>query len=264
MNKTQTDQLPRNAAEVYEDFLVPALFQQWTSHVAEAANIQSGQRVLDVACGTGVLARFIAVRVGPNQVTGLDVNERMLEVAKRKAPELAWSQGRAEALPFDDDSFDAVVSQFGLTVFQDRVTALREMMRVLKPNGSVAIAVWNALEQLPGYAAFINVLQELFGTKVADALRAPFALGDVPTLRSLFAEAGVADIKIVTRAGTARFPSLESWVYTEAKGWILGALLDDAQYDVLLKEAKRVLKKFVTADGAVVFSASAHIVSFTG
>jgi ubiquinone/menaquinone biosynthesis C-methylase UbiE len=260
MNKTNIGQLPRNAAEIYEDFLVPALFQQWTSHVADAANIQPGQRVLDVACGTGVLTRAVAERVGSGSIVGVDVNEGMLEVAKRKAPEISWHQGRAETLPFDDNSFDAVVSQFGLTVFQDRLAALHEMLRVLKPGGSMAVAVWNALEQLPGYTAFINLLQELFGTKVADALRTPFALGDTQTLRSLFIEAGIADAKIVTQAGTARFPSLESWVYTEAKGWILGALLDNAQYELLLKEAKHVLQKFVMTDGTVVFSASAHIV----
>jgi trans-aconitate methyltransferase len=262
MSKSKTGQMTRNAAEVYEEFFLPALFQQWVTHVANAAGVQAGHRVLDVACGTGVLARAIAERVGSNHLVGVDVNEGMLEVAKRKAPEIDWKQGQAESLPFDDNTFDKVVSQFGLMFFQDRPAALREMRRVLKPGGSMAVAVWNALEHLPGYAALTDLLQQLFGSHVADALRAPFVLGDIQTLHSIFVEAGISGTKIVTHEGTARFPSLESWVFTEAKGWILGALLDDAQYEVLLKEAKRVLQKFVTTDGTVVFSASAHIVSF--
>src|SRR5262245_61490850 len=115
MNDSDKGQVSRNAAEVYEEFFVPALFQEWTSRVAGAAKIQAGQRVLDVACGTGILARTVAERVGPaGSVVGLDMNEGMLAVAARKAPQIEWRQGISEALPFDGDSFEAVVSQFGL------------------------------------------------------------------------------------------------------------------------------------------------------
>lgn len=261
MPETVTGQVSRNAADVYEAFFLPALFQQWASRVAEAADIQANDRVLDVACGTGVLARTVAERIGPQGVVGLDLNEGMLEVAKRQAPEISWQQGRAEALPFDNGSFDKVVSQFGLMFFHDRVAALCEMQRVLKPGGQMTIAVWDGLEDTPGYAAMTELLQHLFGDDVADALRAPFVLGDRQMLHALFAEAGITDIHIVTHEGAARFPSLESWVYTDIKGWTLAEMINDAQYKVLLKEAKRVLQKFVTADGMVMFSAPAHIVT---
>jgi ubiquinone/menaquinone biosynthesis C-methylase UbiE len=125
MSDSETGQVTRSPAEVYEEFFLPALLQQWTSRVADAAGIQSGERVLDVACGTGVLARAVAERVGPSgAVIGVDINEGMLAVARRKAPAIAWKQGRAEALPLDSESFDAVVSQFGLMFFQDRRVAL--------------------------------------------------------------------------------------------------------------------------------------------
>jgi ubiquinone/menaquinone biosynthesis C-methylase UbiE len=262
MSASETGQVTRDAAEVYETFFVPALFQQWTDRVAEAADIRSGERVLDVACGTGVLTRAVAERVGPDgTVVGLDLNEGMLAVAGRKAPQIEWKHGRAEAPPFDRNSFDAVVSQFGLMFFEDRPTALREMMGVLRPGGRLALAVWDALEHSPGYAALAELLQRLFGNQAAGALRTPFVLGDPQYLRSLFDQAGIRDTDIATHNGTARFPSIESWIYTDIKGWTLADMIDDAQYQRLLKKAQRVLQPFVGADGTVAFGLSAHIVT---
>jgi ubiquinone/menaquinone biosynthesis C-methylase UbiE len=119
-------------AEVYEELFVPALFRQWGPIVADAARIGEGDRVLDVACGTGVLACCASDRVGPRgAVKGLDANADMLAVACRKSVQAEWIEGKAESLPFADESFDAVVSQFGLMFFDDRPGAIREMMRVL-------------------------------------------------------------------------------------------------------------------------------------
>jgi SAM-dependent methyltransferase len=217
-----------------------------------------------VACGTGVLARAVADRVGSaGSVAGVDVNDGMLAVARRKAPAIAWKQASAEALPFDNDSFDAVVSQFGLMFFADRCAALKEMLRVVRPGGRLAVAVWDSLEHTPGYAAMTDLLQLLFGDQVADALRAPYVLGDRQLLRSLFAETGVPDAQITTQAGIARFPSIQSWVYTDIKGWTLADALDDAQFERLLTEAEQPLRPFVAADGTVAFSAPAHIVTAT-
>jgi SAM-dependent methyltransferase len=254
----------RSAAEVYEEFFIPALFQEWPPRVAAAAQIGPGQRVLDVACGTGILARHVAPLVGPSgSVVGLDINEGMLDVARRKAPEIEWKQGRAEELPFAEGSFDAVVSQFALMFFEDRQGAIREMLRVLKPGGRLAVAVWDSAENSPGYAALMDLLQRLFGEQAADALRAPFVLGDTQTLRALFASAGLPDAQVTTQEGTARFPSIESWVYMEIKGWTLAEMIDDAQYAQLLAEAKRVLKPLADGQGKVSFSAPAHIVTAT-
>jgi ubiquinone/menaquinone biosynthesis C-methylase UbiE len=121
------------------------LFEEWAPRVCKAAALLPGNKILDVACGTGVLAREAARCVQPGgMVTGLDRNEVMLTVARRVAPGIEWRQGRAEALPFPDGSFDAVVSQFGLMFFEDREGALREMWRVLKPGGRLAVAVGRA------------------------------------------------------------------------------------------------------------------------
>ena len=127
----------RSPAEIYDEFFVPALFHPWASVVTDAAAIAPGQSVLDVACGTGVLARAVADRVGlSGSVAGLDSSEEMLEVARRKSDTIEWRMGRAEAIPFPDESFDAVVSQFGIMFFEKPAGALREMIRVLRPGGT--------------------------------------------------------------------------------------------------------------------------------
>ena len=262
MEAAAKGQVIRSAAEIYDAFFVPSLFEQWAAPVAEAARIGPGQAVLDVACGTGALARQAAAKAGPGgTVTGIDVNDGMLAVAKAKAPQIDWQNGAAEALPFEDAQFDAVVSQFGLMFFEDRVGALKEMWRVLRPGGHLAVAVWDRLENSPGYAAMVALLRRLFGDEAANALYAPFCLGETGPLMALFAEAGIEGAAVQTQVGQARFPSLRDWVHTDVKGWTLADLIDDDQYALLQAEAQTALAGFVQADGRVEFDAPAHIVS---
>lgn len=262
MDHINKGQVNTSAADIYDEFFVPALFQEWTDRVVDAANIQAGQHVLDVACGTGVLSRTLAERVGENgSVIGLDVNEGMLAVANRASPKIEWKQGNAEDLPFEDDSFDGVVSQFALMFFDNRQKAIQEMMRVLKPGGQMAVAVWDSLDNTPGYAAMVDLLLQLFGEDAANGIRAPYILGNKDELTSLFNNADVKKFEIKTLHGKARFPSIESWVFTDIKGWVLADMIDDEQYAVLLKEAKQILSSFVQDGGSVEFAAPAHIVS---
>lgn len=257
---------PKSPAEVYEERFVPALFHQWGPVVAEAAQCKEGEQVLDVACGTGVLALAAAKRVGARgKVHGLDPNEDMLRVARRKSDRVVWQLGRAEAIPHADGSFDAVVSQFGFMFFEDRVAALREMMRVLRPGGRLAIAVCDALEHSPGYAALAAALQDLFGDKVANAFRAAFALGDPQRLLALCAEAGIEGAKVTRHAGTVRFASIDDMISTErACIMTLGGLLNDAQFERLLGECQSALQPFVRADGEVAFEMPALILTVAG
>lgn len=261
MDKVASGQVTASAAEVYEELYLPAMFQEWAPRVADAARVRPGQRVLDVACGTGVLARALVDRVGPGgAVTGLDINDGMLAVARRKGPRVEWREGAAEALPFADAAFDTVVSQFGLMFFRDRAAAIREMLRVLRPGGRLAVAVWDALDRVPAYAAFVALLDRLFGRGTAEALRSPFVLGDGDTLRALFRAGGAPDVEIVTHQGTVRFPTLGTWVYADVKGWTASDLIDEAGYARLLTEAERELGAFVSPDGRVSFRMPGHIV----
>lgn len=261
-NKTDTGQISSDAAKIYEDFFVPALFQVWSERLLEAAKIKKGDYILDVACGTGILARTIAAHIKPvGKVVGLDLNAGMLGVAAQKAPEVEFRLGAAEALPFADEEFDAVVSQFGLMFFNDRIQALQEMMRVLKPQGQLVVAVWDSLDHSPGYKALYNLLQRLFGDQVSDLLRNPFVLGDTHQLLHLFKQAGVPSPSIKTIQGMASFPSLNDWVYTEVKGWTLGERISDQQFEELLFKAEKALRSYVNSDGTVSFAMNAHLVT---
>ena len=250
-------------AEVYDDLFVPALFKQWGETVAEIAGIARGHRVLDVACGTGVLAEAAAVRTGTGaSVVGLDPNEDMLAVARRKRAGVAWKSGRAEALPFAQESFDRVVSQFGFMFFEDRVAALREMLRVLRPDGRLAVAVCDALDHSPGYAVLAELLHRLFGATVADAFRAPFVLGDRERLLALCGEAGIGNATVERRDGFVRFSSIASLVSAErACVWTLGGLLDETQFERLLAAAEESLHPFVESDGRVSFTMPALVIT---
>ncbi len=250
-------------AEVYEEVFVPALFGQWAELVADVALVAPGQRVLDVACGTGILARTIYERLGGKAagVVGLDLNEGMLAAAARRNPNIEWRQGTAEALPFADGRFDRVVSQFGLMFFQRPEVAIGEFWRVLAPGGRMVMAVWDSVDSAPGYVAFIDLLARTLGDDAADALRVPFALGDVGRLEGLFHRAGVDSARIRTSAGTVRFPTIQAWVTADVKGWIsMFQTVSEEAYRNVLAEGERELTSFLDPKGDVAFPISAHLV----
>ena len=147
-------QVAGSAAETYERALVPAVFAAWAPLVVELADPRPGERVLDVACGTGVVTRLVAQRAGrTGSVVGLDLNPGMLAVAASStanepptsAP-ITWQEASATKMPLPDAAFDIVYCQLGLQFFPDRPAALREMYRVLVPGGRLGLMVWRGIE----------------------------------------------------------------------------------------------------------------------
>lgn len=245
-----------NPARIYDQHFVPALFAQWGDRITRLADIGEGHRVLDVATGTGVLALAAVAKAGSaGAVTGLDINPEMLAVAREKSSQIRWCQGAAEQLEFADASFDRVVSQFGFMFFEDPVGALREMMRVLCINGSLTVAVCDALDHSPGYAVFAELLQRLFGQAVSDAFRAPFVCGDRQRLLEYARQAGIRNPVVERHDGVVCFPSVHDMVSTErACAWTLGGILDSKQFERLLAEAEESLQPFCTTNGDVRFT----------
>ena len=257
-------QVNSSAAEVYEEFFVPALFGQFASPVLDAADVTVGHRVLDVGCGTGVVARAAAARVGPTgSVVGLDRNPGMLSVARRDPASVTWTEGLAEDLPFADGDFDRVVCQFVLMFVDDVERTSAELRRVLAPDGRLAVATWAALEESPGYAAMVDLLDREVGPEAAQALRAPFALGSAESLAGQL-RAAFPDVVVRPHEGTARFASIDAWLHTDIRGWTLAGSLDDTAFDSLLAAARAKLAGFADTEGRVSFAAPALVATAGG
>jgi SAM-dependent methyltransferase len=254
MQKTaEAFQISMEAAEVYEARFVPAFFAEWAPHLVDFARIARGQAVLDVACGTGIVARTVAARLGSTgRVVGLDLNEAMLTVARRVRPEIEWRQGDVSALPFADGSFDAVLCQMALMFFPDRVGALREMRRVAVDGGTVAVLVPARLETQPAYGPFVEMAARHAGPDAASLLSAYFACGRLEVLTALVESAGLRAVTSATRLGQARFPSVDAFVAAEVNATPLGGRLSEAVYERIRAGAHDVLRPFLTADGLAV------------
>ena len=252
------------AGRGYESLFVPAVFEQWTKHLVEAAGIREGSQVLDIACGTGILARRALQRAGPDgRVVGVDPAPGMLAAAKEIEPGIDWILCGAESLELDNEAFDSVISQFGMMFFQDRQKSAEEMFRVLKPGGSLAIAVWNSVEQNPAYADIIAVLQEQVGTAAADALRLPYSLGNADEVTAVLDDSGFSGISVETRVEPARFPSSRHMVEAELRGWLplFDIFLDETKINDVLIESDRTLSKYAESSGEAVFPTSAHVLT---
>lgn len=264
-NAATAGQVSKSAAEIYDEFFVPALFGEWAKPLCDAAGITRDSDVLDVACGTGATTREAARRLdSKGRIVGLDRNDGMLGVARSRAPSIEWVSGLAESLPFAPQSFDCVLCQFGLMFFDDKTKALKDMARVLRPGGRIALSVWDLADNSPGYAGMIELIETMFGREAADALRAPFSLGDKQTLLKLLDDGGIAKATVTTATGTARFASVREWVRMDVRGWTLADFIDDAGFEALVEQAEKRFQRYCGKDGSVEFPAPAHIVVWNG
>jgi ubiquinone/menaquinone biosynthesis C-methylase UbiE len=261
MSSSESFSLSIDAAEAYEATFVPRLFADWTPHLLDAAGIAPGQRILDVACGTGIVAREAADRIGEDgAVVGVDLNEAMLAVARRLRPELEWRHGDVAELPFPDSSFDVVLCQAGLMFFPDAGQALREMARVVRADGVVGFQVWDRLEAQPGYQPFADVAARYAGPEAMDVIGKYFVCGDVDELGALVRSSGLELTALRTLSTLMRFDSIDEFVRAEVEATPLAEQLDDNAYRRILEDSRDALASFRTGAGAEI-PVSGHVVT---
>jgi ubiquinone/menaquinone biosynthesis C-methylase UbiE len=266
-------QVAGSAPEVYQRELVPAVFGPWAPIVVELAHPRPGERVVDIACGTGIVARVAAARVGPNgSVAGVDLNPGMLDVARSVATTsepgapIQWHEASADTLPFPDKSFDIAYCQLGLQFFADRPAALREMRRVLVTDGRLALMVWCTIRESPGFAALAEILERNISPAAASIMRAPFGLADAGELTQLVEAAGFRAVTIERRVGAIQFPSVERFVLSYVAGSPLAGQVAQANVaarEKLVDDTKSTLGKYMTNEG-LSFPIAANLLAAIG
>ncbi len=206
------------AALEYARTAAPHLLSPWVPEILAAVTLRRDERVLDVACGTGLVTRSAARIVGEKgEVVGVDLHPPMLAVARsiprpRGAAEIQWQAGDAAALPVASARFDVVFCQQGLQFFADRPAALREMRRALVPGGRVGIVVWAAIERNPYFHALADALERQLGSESGARMRSSSALGDQDELRSLLTQAGFEHVRVRSLGKAIRLPPLAEFV----------------------------------------------------
>ncbi len=206
-------------SEVFETYMVPAIFAPWTDALLDLTQLQANDRLLDVACGTGIVARTAYQRMGDSgRVVGLDFNAGQLEVARNIETAIEWREGNATDLPFSDEEFNVITCQQGLQFFPDREAAVNEMYRVLAPGGRVAIAVWCPIGTCPGHAAILDALSRHVGEQATKPTEAIFSISDGDKLRDLLESAGLREATVHSYTKLAHFPSPEDFVAIQWRG----------------------------------------------
>ncbi|MDD1728921.1 MAG: class I SAM-dependent methyltransferase [Methanospirillum sp.] len=211
-------QMNYDNSETYERYIVPTWMTDLTSDLINAGGVCPKKRVLDVACGTGIVARKAAGIVGPyGRIAAVDLNEGMLRVAGKCAEHegvngIEWYHSDVTSMPFMAGEFDTVLCQQGLQFFPDKATALQEMKRVLTPQGTLALNVWGRPENSPHVGVICDVFTEYFGEDSTIIFRAACSLSNPRELRNLVEEAGFSNIQIRSGMKIARHPSLTEFL----------------------------------------------------
>ena len=224
-------QLQGNAAELYQRHLVPAITAIWAEELVARAAPAAGERVLDLACGTGIVARLAALRMGSGEVVGLDINASVLAVARSlPAPAgvaVTWHEGSALDMPFADGAFDVCLCQLGLQFFPDPAAALREVARVLRSDGRLVLSVYDAIETTPLALALSEALDRRIRPGASATKRAEHAMSDAEALRALASGAGFRDVAVDRVTRTIRFPSARLYARIQLTATPLAALVRD-------------------------------------
>ena len=239
--------LRASAPENYQRFFVPAIGRPLAEDLLEEASLVAGERVLDVGCGTGVVARLAAERVGPTgRVVGLDINPGMLGVAKASTPaglEIEWHQAGADSLPFEAGSFDVVLCQLSLQFVRDQARAIGEMHRVLAPGGRVVLNVPGPTEPL--FETLADALDRHVAPEAAHFVRAVFSLHDEAGIEELLEDGGFRDIDARAYTRDLPLPAAKDFLWQYVGSTPLAGLVANTS-----RESRAALEAEVLADWA--------------
>jgi ubiquinone/menaquinone biosynthesis C-methylase UbiE len=243
-------------AENYQRFFVPSIGEPVADDLLGVAGLQPGQRVLDVACGTGVVTRLAAERVNaPGAVAGLDVNPSMLAVARSHTPSdisIEWHEASAEAMPFPDDAFDVVLCQMGLQFVADKLAAVREMRRVLNPGGRALVTVPGPKPRL--FAVMTDALARHLGPKAASFVNVVFSMHDVDELTELMRSAGFRKVDAQANTKTIQLPAPGDFLWQYIHSTPLAeaaAQAGEAKRDSLERDIYAHWREFVVDDSTL-------------
>lgn len=223
---------------LYETAVVPKLFRPWAELLLARAELQPAHSVLDVACGTGIVARLARERQQrAGKVVGVDVSAPMLAVAREVETGIDWREGDAAAMPVGrGEQFDRVFCQQGIQFFSDRAAAARELKRVTAPGGLLLAAVWRATQTMPVFEA----LQRVAERHVGSILDQRYAYGDAQALQRLLTDGGFRDVRVDEVSLVSRFPDGAEFVRMNAM-----ALVGMSKAQLQEQERDRVLETIV-------------------
>ena len=220
-------QMDASAPELYERYLVPAITSLWANDLLDRLGLQPGESLLDIACGTGVVARLAEKRGHRGRLVGIDLNASMLGIARSKSTAIEWIEGSALELPFDAGSFDVVLCQLGLQFFPDRPLALEEMVRVLKSGGRAGLSVYSAIERTPVAYAFVQALDTYLGPEASRTKRSEHLSCDAQEVGRWVEQAGFDVVNVATVDKQITFPSMTDYVRFQLTATPMVVLLND-------------------------------------
>jgi SAM-dependent methyltransferase len=249
-------QLEGNIPQAYEKYLVPALFAPWAAKLIDFAKLEPGERVLDVACGTGIVARLAAQREdNAAKIVGIDLNPQMLEIARQSSSDVTmpiqWLEGSATDIQLPEATFDVVFCQASLMYFAEP-QATQEMHRMLVPGGRLAVNVWRPIQYSPGYVALAEALERHVSSEVAAMMKLPFSLGDAEKVRKLIVGVGFRDVHIRLDIDMVRFPSSEEFIRRQVVSSPLAgpvSQVDDNARAALLEDFSGAMHAYRDDDG---------------
>lgn len=255
--------LTPDAARGYESYFVPAIFGQWPPVLLKSARVSEGDDVLDIGCGTGVFTREALKAVGSTgSVTGADMSESMLTVAREISPTAQFERCNVMNLPFKDASFDAAVASFVLMFVPDQAAGLREMARVLRPNGRLVVSIWEGLDANAVYTELVRIVADVVDQKSGESIAWPFTLGANGVLGGLFEEAGLTPVSTTVEKGNAKFPSIQEFVKTEIESWLLADAVDEESMAKIESRAEEAFSSYRNGAGEMEFPFNAIIGSY--